>query len=165
MLNGGGNSSTCIVGYNCIIDTVNGIVNVNTMTASYGSDTIYLNITNVIPLVSSPTLSVTLKINSYAVVAGSQVVTPSIPDLITYALTQTSYVLASMTDITISYSLNYLSTLGVSFVNSRLSYITVSIPTQYTTSLPSNKYNTTTNVSSSGILTIQSITNPNYTNM
>jgi hypothetical protein len=165
MLNAGGNSSTCNVGYTCVIDTVNGIVNVNTMTASYGSDTIYLNITNVIPLVSSPTLSVALKINSYAVVAGSQVVTPSIPDLITYTLTQTSYVLASITDITISYSLNYLSTSGVSFVNSRLCYITVSIPTQYTTSLSSNIYNTTTNVSSSGILIIQSITNPNYTNM
>lgn len=123
-----GGTSTCTNGYTCANDTVNGIITINNMTGSYNSDTIYLNISNVIPVVSSPSLTVMLKLSNYAVLTSTQIIAPSLPDIITYSITQTSYILESTTDIIISYTLTYLNIANISSTLSRISYILVYIP-------------------------------------
>ena len=161
-------ASACATGYVCVLDVVNFKVTVTSLTPSVGSDTIYINITNVIPIVRSPTLTLTLQTSTnYKILSSTTVINPTIPDIITYTLTQSSYILLQSADLYIDYKFTGLSTLNPTINSSlsRLSYMLVKIPSDYTTSLTNNIFNATTNVNSNGTgrITILNVTNPSYT--
>lgn len=62
------------------------------MTLSYGKDTVYFNITNVIPIIIRPTFTIVLLTStSYSIQSSTISISESMPDLINYNITQTSY--------------------------------------------------------------------------
>ena len=157
-------STACSTGLVCSFDSVNFKIIVTSLTSSIGSDTIYINISNVIALTRSVNLALILQSSSgFAVLSSVTTVGSTIPDIIQYNLSQSSHILSYSSDLYLDYSFVSFSALN-STINStltRLSYILVNIPAEYTTVLAGNIYNSTTiNANGTGRITITNVTNP-----
>lgn len=87
-------TSTTLAGLLCANYTTAHTITLTNIAYTPNSDTLYFNISNVIALVRYPSLTLTL-VNSanYKCLESSVAVSSALPDLITYTLTQTSYVL------------------------------------------------------------------------
>lgn len=164
LINMAATNSACSTGFVCSFDSVNFKVAVTSLSPSIGSDTIYINITNVIALTRSVNLALTLQSSTgFAVLSSVTTVGSTIPDIIQYNLSQSSHILSYSSDLYLDYSFVSFSALNstINSTLSRLSYMLVNIPAEYTTVLAGNIYNSTTiNVNGTGRITITNVTNP-----
>lgn len=157
--------SSCSAGYACSFDGANMKVVVSSLSASLNSDTIYLNISNVVALTRSVSLILTLQTSAASpILTSTTSASSTTPDIITYNLSQSSRILSATSDLYLDYSFASYSTLAGSISNltaARLSYLLVYIPLEYGSALADNVHNVTT-VSSNGTgrITIANVTNP-----
>lgn len=105
LINMAATNSACSTGFVCSFDSVNFKVAVTSLSPSIGSDTIYINITNVIALTRSVNLALTLQSSTgFAVLSSVTTVGSTIPDIIQYNLSQSSHILSYSSDLYLDYS-------------------------------------------------------------
>lgn len=92
LFNAASTSSSCNSPIVCNINTTTKVINVLNIASTPNTDTVYLNITNTIALVPKPTLLIEMRTTTnYLILSQSVTISPTLPDLITYNLTQSTW--------------------------------------------------------------------------